>query len=89
MIATRQVKRSPKKKVITDPIVLTRTEPQHPVGLIAVMEKAHCEYDVFYPKGKEAYGVDLPDAPPRGTLARKLSDPSRALVFDGKTWQGR
>jgi hypothetical protein len=54
--------------------------------VVAAPEQKHGEYDVFY-LGREELGVDLPEAPPAGTLARKTSEPSKALLYDGKQWQ--
>ena len=79
-------KRAPVKKPV--PAIVWKKEetaPEHP----AVAEATPGEYDVFYPNFKEELGVDLPDTPPAGTLARKTSEPLRALFFDGKIWHGR
>ena len=74
----------------TPAIVLQKETPQqHPAVVDAAPDLKHGEYDVFYPNRNEMLGVDLPDAPPAGTLARKTSEPLRALFYDGKRWHGK
>ena len=82
-------KRSPVKAPV--PAIIWKKEAlqEHPAIIDTVPEPKHGEYDVFYPNRREELSVDLPDAPPAGTLARKTSEPLRALFFDGKIWHGR